>query len=121
MEDAAAPAVGDRIVDFEFSLAAEPADHVDFPAHLGHRHLGPCRGHRERRWSTADTLGKGRSSEQGTAEEQRCSEGFEPGLSVSSRLGVGDQPVPVPSKQSTGRPEAPHKQFAKGLPRSSRR
>jgi hypothetical protein len=31
----AAPAVSRRIVDFEFALAAEPADNVDFPAHLG--------------------------------------------------------------------------------------
>jgi hypothetical protein len=42
---AAAPAVGSRIVDLEFPLAAEPADHVDFPTHLGHRHVSADRGH----------------------------------------------------------------------------
>jgi hypothetical protein len=61
----------------QFSLAAEPADHVDFPATSAT--ATSVRAEHQGRCSTADTLGKGRSSEQGTAEEQRCSEGFEPG------------------------------------------
>src|SRR5262245_634175 len=79
---AAAPAVGGRIVDFKFSLAAEPADHIDFPAHFGHRHLGAGRGHRAAGGPTADALGKGSSSEQNTAAKV-----LNPGMSVSSRLG----------------------------------
>jgi hypothetical protein len=34
------------VVDFEFALAAEAADNIDFPAHLGHRDLGAGRRHR---------------------------------------------------------------------------
>jgi hypothetical protein len=76
---AAAPAVGGRIVDFEFPFPAEPADHVDFPTHLGHPHLSADRGHWGAGGPTADTLGKSHGSEQGTADEQRCGEGFELG------------------------------------------
>src|SRR5262249_56889541 len=75
---AVAPGAGGRIEVFKFSLAAEPADHIDFPAHFGHRHLGAGRGHRAARGPTPEALGKGSSSEQGTADEQRCSEGSEP-------------------------------------------
>src|SRR5215510_2404914 len=71
---AAAPAVGRRIVDFEFALAAEAADNVDFPAHLGHRHLGAGGGHWGADGPTADALGEGRGSKQGTAGQQPAAE-----------------------------------------------
>src|SRR6516162_946339 len=71
---AAAPAIGRRIVDFEFALATEAADNVDFPAHLGHRHLGTGGGHWGADDPTADTLGEGRGSEQGTAGQQHAAE-----------------------------------------------
>src|SRR4029453_13137967 len=71
---AAAPAIGRRIVDFEFALAAEAADNVDFPAHLGHRHLGAGGGHWGADDPTADALGEGRGSEQGTAGQQHAAE-----------------------------------------------
>jgi hypothetical protein len=66
----AAPAVGRRIVDFEFALAAEAANNVDFPAHLGHRHLGSGGGHWGADGPTASALSEGRGSEQGTAGQQ---------------------------------------------------
>src|SRR5437899_10972213 len=71
---AAAPAIGRRIVDFEFALAAEAADNVDFPAHLGHRHLGAGGGHWGADDPTADALGEGRGSEQGTAGQQHAAD-----------------------------------------------
>src|SRR5262245_55282466 len=71
---AAAPAVGRRIVDFEFALAAEAADNVDFPAHLGHRHLGAGGGHWGADDPTADTLGEGHGSEHGAAGKQHAAE-----------------------------------------------
>src|SRR6516162_11190538 len=71
---AAAPAIGRRIVDFEFALATEAADNVDFPAHLGHRHLGTGGGHWGADDATADTLGEGRGSKQGTAGQQHAAE-----------------------------------------------
>src|SRR5437870_11307385 len=71
---AAAPAIGRRIVDFEFALAAEAADNVDFPAHLGHRHLGAGGGHWGADDPTANALGEGRSSEQGTAGQQHAAD-----------------------------------------------
>ena len=64
---AAAPAVPGRIVHFEFALAAEPADNVDFLAHLGHRHLGAGGGHWGADGPTASALGESRGNEQGTA------------------------------------------------------
>src|SRR5438034_9550679 len=71
---AAAPAIGRRIVDFEFALAAEVANNVDFPGHLGHRHLGAGGGHWGADYPTADTLGGERGSEQGTAGPQHAAE-----------------------------------------------
>src|SRR5262245_6041597 len=71
---AATPAIGGRIVDFEFALAAEAADNVDFPAHLGHRHLGAGGGHWGADDPTADALGEGRGSEQGTAGQQHATD-----------------------------------------------
>src|SRR5262245_1458743 len=72
--NATAPAVGGRIVDFKFALAAEAADNVDFPAHLGHRHLGAGGGHWGADDPTADALGEGRGSEWGTAGQQPAAE-----------------------------------------------
>ena len=74
---AAAPAVGGRIVDFELALAAEPADHVDFAVHLGHRHLGARGGHRGARGPAAGALRQGRGTEERSADQQRRSEGLE--------------------------------------------
>src|SRR6266566_1063982 len=71
---ATAPAIRRRIVDFEFALAAEAADNVDFPAHLGHRHLGAGGGHWGANDPSADALGEGRGSEQGTAGQQHAAE-----------------------------------------------
>src|SRR5262245_18992860 len=71
---AAAPAIGRRIVDFEFALAAEAAYNVDFPAHLGHRHLGAGGRHWGADDPTADALSEGRGSEQGTAGQQHAAE-----------------------------------------------
>src|SRR5215475_172382 len=71
---AAAPAVGARIIHFEFALATEAADNVDFTAHLGHRHLGAGGGHWGADDPTADALGEGRGSEQGTAGQQHAAE-----------------------------------------------
>src|SRR5262245_21832867 len=71
---AATPAIGGRIVDFEFALAAEAADDVDFPAHLGHRHLGAGGGHWGADDPAADALGEGRGSEEGTAGQQHAAE-----------------------------------------------
>src|SRR6266508_3936909 len=71
---ATAPAIRRRIVDFEFALAAEAADNVDFPAHLGHRHLGAGGGHWGADDPAADALGEGRGSEQGTAGQQHAAE-----------------------------------------------
>src|SRR5215475_2662317 len=69
-----APAVGRQIVDFKFALAAEAADNVDFPAHLGHRHLGAGGGHWGADGPTANVLGEGRGSAQGTAGQQPAAE-----------------------------------------------
>src|SRR5438876_9694199 len=71
---ATAPAVGRRIVDFKFALAAEAADNVDLPPHLGHRHLGAGGGHWGADDPTADALGEGRGSEQGTAGQQHAAD-----------------------------------------------
>src|SRR5262249_46800668 len=71
---AAAPAIGRRIVDFEFALAAEAAHNVAFPAPLGHRPLGAGGGHWGANDPTADTLGGGRGGEQGTASQQHAAE-----------------------------------------------
>src|SRR6266516_6320732 len=77
---ATAPAVDGRIIDFEFALAAEAADHVDFSAHLRHRDFGAGRGHWGADGPTAGALGKRRSSEQCTGGQQHGSEGLESGL-----------------------------------------
>src|SRR6266566_773042 len=71
---ATAPAIVRRIVDFEFALAAEAADNVNFPAHLGHRHLGAGGGHWGADDPTADALGEGRGSEQGTAGQRHAAD-----------------------------------------------
>ena len=42
-------AIGARIVHYEFTLAAEAADNIDFPVHLGHRDLSAGGGHWGRR------------------------------------------------------------------------
>jgi hypothetical protein len=42
---AAAPAVGSRIIDFEFELAAEPAEDVNPVTYLSYRHLRAFSGH----------------------------------------------------------------------------
>src|SRR5215475_6620755 len=63
-----------RIIHFEFALATEAADNVDFTAHLGHRHLGAGGGHWGADDPTADALGEGRGNEQGTARQQHAAE-----------------------------------------------
>src|SRR5262249_38730380 len=68
------PAVGARIIHFEFALATEAADNIDFPAHLGHRHLGAGGGHWGADDPATDALGEGRDNEQGTAGYQHAAE-----------------------------------------------
>src|SRR6266478_6954270 len=65
-----AATIGARIVHFEFALAAEAADNIDFPAHFGHRYLGAGGGHWSADGPTANALGEGRPSEQGTAGQR---------------------------------------------------
>jgi hypothetical protein len=71
---AAALAIGRRIADFEFALAADSADNVDFPAHLNHRHLGTGGGHWRANGPMADAFCEGLCSAQGTAGQQPASE-----------------------------------------------
>src|SRR6516165_10384925 len=101
---AAAPAIGRRIVDFEFALTAEAADNVDFPAHLGHRHLGAGGGHWGADDPAADTLGEGRGSEQGTAGQQHAAEKRDefasPHHSISRRPPFAERNVMEPSAAS---------------------
>src|SRR5262245_41694996 len=63
-------AIGARIVHFEFTLAAEAADNIDFPVHLGHRDLSAGGGHWGAGGPTANALAEGRPTEQGTAEQR---------------------------------------------------
>jgi hypothetical protein len=71
---AAAPTVGRRIVDFKFALAAESADNIDFPAHLGHRHLGTGGGHWGADGPMPETFWEGCCGAQGTARQQPATE-----------------------------------------------
>ena len=66
---AAAPAVGGGVIDFQFELAAEAAEHVDLAAHLGDRDLGALRGHGGARRPAAGALGQCRRCEQHRGNE----------------------------------------------------